>query len=311
MAVKQGVETSEATSVNRPIAYTEYDNLGQTVASELYDGDGVSLTFLGGVPVRPSASLLRAKSTSQYDEWGRVNQSDVYSVNPSTGSVSTDALTSQTWFDKRGHAIKSSSPGGLVEKMLYDGAGRAITTYTSDGGGDSGWADADDVTGDIVLSQSEIQYDAVGNVLLNTSRERFHDATGTGALGTPSSGVNARVSYMAMYYDEAHRLTDSVNVGTNGGIAYTRLSTVPSRSDTVLVSSVEYDSAGREWKTTDPKALESRTEYDLLGRTIKTIENYVNGVVSDTDDKTTEYEHGPAGMTKLTAKTSRPIRTNH
>ena len=36
--------------------------------------------------------------------------------------------------------------------MLYDGVGRATTTYTTDGGGDSGWADANDVTGDIVLS---------------------------------------------------------------------------------------------------------------------------------------------------------------
>ena len=31
-----------------------------------------------------------------------------------------------------------------------------------------------------------------------------------------------------------------------------------------------------------------------------TVQNYVNGTVSDADDKTVEYEYGAAGMTKLT-----------
>jgi len=33
-----------------------------------------------------------------------------------------------------------------------------------------------------------------------------------------------------------------------------------------LVSSVVYDAAGRQWKTVDPRGIESRTTYDLLGR---------------------------------------------
>ena len=44
--------------------------------------------------------------------------------------------------------------------------------------------------------------------MLTTSRERFHDETGTGALGTPTTGVKARVSYAASYFDKADRLTD-------------------------------------------------------------------------------------------------------
>jgi len=95
---------------------------------------------------------------------------------------------------------------------------------------------------------------------------------------------------------------DSVYVGTNGGTAWTRPSTVPARSDTALVSSVGYDSAGRSFETTDPKGLKARTYYDALGRSTKTIANYVDGTVSDTDDKTTEYAYGSSGMTNLTAK---------
>lgn len=233
---------------------------------------------------------------------GRGYRSDAYSVDPSTGSVGAYTLQSNSWFDKRGQVVKSSSPGGLVQKVAYDGVGRTTVNSTTDGGGDTAWSDAFTVTGDTVLSQDEMTYDASGLALLTTNRQRFHDETGTGALGTPTMGVNARVSYSASYYDAGDRPLHGVFVGTNGGSAYTRPGSVPSRSDTVLVTSTEYDSAGRAFKSIDPKGLESRTYFDALDRTVKTIANYVDGTVSDTDDKTTEYAFGPAGMISLTAK---------
>jgi hypothetical protein len=49
---------------------------------------------------------------------------------------------------------------------------------------------------------------------------------------------------MPTYYDVINRLVDTVNVGTNGGSAYTRPGTVPSPSDTVLVTAYAYNSAG-------------------------------------------------------------------
>ncbi|MFO0848770.1 MAG: hypothetical protein U0871_09480 [Gemmataceae bacterium] len=302
VAVKAGVEGSEGTGVNRPLVYTELDNLGQAVAVERFDADGVTPTTTSGVPNRPSSSLLRAKTVASFDELGRAYRTQVYGVDPSSGSVSTYALTTDLWFDNRGNVVKTAAPGGLVTKTAYDGAGRATTAYTADGGGDSGWSDALTVTGDTVLAQAEVTYDANGNVLLTTTRDRFHDASGTGALGTPSSGVAARVSYAAAYYDLADRLTASLDVGTNGGSSYTRPGSVPSRSDTVLVSSLVYDAAGRVWKTTGPRGIESRKEYDAAGRVVKSVENYVDGTVSDADDKTTEYVYGPAGLTSLTAK---------
>jgi YD repeat-containing protein len=177
VASKGGVEASESTSLNRPIFYQELDNLGQVTASEQYDGDNVSIVDANsdGVPDKPSSSLLRARGTSEYDEQGRVFASHVFSVDPSTGSVSTDSLTTDTFYDHRGQVIKTESPGGLVQKQQYDGAGRVVKSFTSDGGGDSGWSDADDVTGDKVLEQTETTYDANGNPILVTTRQRFHD----------------------------------------------------------------------------------------------------------------------------------------
>jgi YD repeat-containing protein len=302
VAVKNGVEVSESTSLNRMISYVEYDNLNQVIVSEMYDGDNVTITSTSGVPNRPSSSLVRAKTVNSFDEWGRVYKSETYSVDPSTGSVSSNALTSQNWFDSRGNLIKSTAPGGLVSKAEYDGAGRVTKQYATDGGGDSGYSDADDVTSDNVLSQVEYSYDSNSNVILTTSRERFHDETGTGGLGTATTGVKARVSYSATYYDKANRTTATVDVGTNGGSSYTRPGSVPSRSDTVLVTSVTYDSAGLVYEVTDPKGVVTRTTYDDLGRTTKVIENYVNGTPSDSDDKTVEYTYnGNSQMTTLKA----------
>ncbi len=174
-----------------------------------------------GAPDLPSASLLRAKTTYSYDELGRQYRQSTFSVDPSSGTVSTNALKSDTFYDNRGNVIKTSAPGGLVTKNAYDGAGRVTSTYQADGGGDSGWSDAGNVTGDAVLEQNDYVYDADGNVIMQTNRQRFDDDTHTGALGGPQSGGStpkARVSYVDSYYDAADRMTDSVNLGTAGGL---------------------------------------------------------------------------------------------
>jgi hypothetical protein len=46
----------------------------------------------------------------------------------------------------------------------------------------------------------------------------------------------------------------------------------------------------------------NRMTYDDLGRTVKTVENSVDGTVSDADDKTVEYVFGPAGLATLRVK---------
>jgi YD repeat-containing protein len=112
------------------------------------------------------------------------------------------------------------------------------------------------------------------------------------------------VSYAGYYYDGADRLTSSVNVGTNGGVSWTRPTVVPARSDTVLRTDRAYDASGWMHETVDPMGRSHRTEYDRLGRTVWTFENYVDGVVGSDNDKKTEYGYGPAGMTSLRAYTT-------
>jgi hypothetical protein len=65
-------------------------------------------------------------------------------------------------------------------------------------------------------------------------------ASTVGTLGNQSSGILSRVSYVADYYDAANRLTAEADYGTNGGSSWTRPSTVPSASDTILVTNYGY-----------------------------------------------------------------------
>src|SRR5262249_14357870 len=147
-----------------------------------------------GVPDAPSSSLLRAQTTTSYDELGRAYRTDTSSVDPTTGAVAVSILHADAWYDSWGYLVKTLDLGGLVTKTAYDGAGRLTVVYTTDGGGDASYADVLTVTGDDVLRQVETAYDGNGNVLATTTRDRFHDATGTGPLGGPTTGVPARVS---------------------------------------------------------------------------------------------------------------------
>jgi hypothetical protein len=146
--------------------------------------------------------------------------------------------------------VKSSSPGGLVQKVAYDSVGRSIVTSATDGGGETSWADADDVIGDAVLSQDEMTYDSNGLTLLATHRDRFHDETATGSLGTPTSGVKARVSYAGMYYDVGDRSIATVNVGTHGG-SISRLSSLS--DSTGALESYDYLGLGTVVRRSHPQ----------------------------------------------------------
>ncbi|MDB5313782.1 MAG: hypothetical protein JWO38_7984 [Gemmataceae bacterium] len=407
VATKSGVSATETDGVHRPLVVTTYDNLNEVTQTQQYDGDGVTPSISGGVLSLPTgtAAALRAQAVTSYDELGRAYQTQVYSVNPSTGAVSTNALTTNSYFDARGNRIATSAPGGLWSKTVYDGAWRATTSYTTDGAGGTTYSAAGSVSGDHVLTQTEMTYDTDGNAIGTIARDRFNTATGTGALGTPTTGVNARVSYRASYYDAANRPVASVDVGTNGGSAWTRPGSVPSGSSTVLVTSVSYAAdavqtaqltgsptggtftltfggqttsaiaynatpatvqtalqalssvgsgnavvtagirggwqvrfagalagafqaaltasgagltggtspgvsvsvvsagrdAGRVQATTDPLGLVNRTYYDALGRTTQTVQDFTDGGITNSSNKTTAYTYNGAGMTSLTA----------
>jgi RHS repeat-associated protein len=291
VATKDGVQASENTTVGRPIVFYDLDNLGEITATSLFDGDNVNITTTGGVPQKPSASLLRAYSTTAVDDQERPYQTKVFSVDPSSGNISTNALTTNEFYDHRGDTIETASPGGAVTKDQFDGAGRITIEFTTDGAGGSTWANAGSVTGDNVLDQVENTYDAASNVILVTTRQRFDNETATGSLGNATNSPKARVSYIASWYDAGNRPTATAHVGTNGGSAYSRPSTAPASSDTVLVNTLTYNGAGWQDTSTDPRGIVHKDFYDNLARVIKSVDAYTGGNVSATSDKTTEMTY--------------------
>jgi RHS repeat-associated protein len=302
VASKQGVQASENDGTHRPIIYNTFDNLDEITQVQQYDGDGVTITSTNGVPNAPSASLLRAQEATNYDDQGRVYQTIVYDVNQSTGSVSSTGLTTNTYYNHRSQVIEVSQPGGEVQKYQFDGAGRQTEAYTTDGAGGTSWTAAGSVASDNVLTQTDTSYDSDGNVIFVTARQRFDNETATGALGNPTTAPKARVSYVSKYFDAASRLTATVNVGTNGGTAYTRPSSPPSSSATVLVTTDSYSAAGWLQDVVDARGIDNRTSYDNLDRTTQTIEDYTNGTPTAETNKTTNYTYdGSNNMLSLQA----------
>jgi len=237
-----------------------YDNLDRVTKVDRHD------TTSGG--------NLIARSETKYDDRGRIYQSVRHGVDPMNGTVG-NSLTSDTWFDASGRQIKSLPAGSkLFTKTVYDGLGRRTKQYQGFDVDESTYAKADDVDGDTILEQSETSYDAASNVIQTTHRQRYHNATGTGELGTPSSTQpKARVTYTASWQDAVGRLVASANYGTNGGSSLARPTTVPARSDDVLVVSMEYDDAGQDASQMNPGGITTCLEYDAAGRQTKQILN--------------------------------------
>ena len=195
----------------------------------------------------------------------------------------------------------------LFTKMVYDGVNRETKRYLAYDTDESSYNDADDVTGDTVLEQIESTYDDASNVMQITNRQRYHTAaaTQTGELQGPSgSDPKARVTYLANWHDGVGRGIASADYGTNGGSAFTRPNTIPARSDTVLVTTSEYNSAGELSSTIDPADTETRYEHDDAGRQTKLIENYQAATSSSSSSSSSSGSGLPSSDTNRTTVTT-------
>jgi len=268
---------------------TYYDNVDRTTKNERYD------TTVNG--------NLVARSETKHDDRGRVYQSIRYGVNPSTGAVG-NSLTDNAWYDPAGNTIKALPAGSkLFTKNVYDGLGRRTKQYQGFDIDETAYADASSVTGDTILEQTGNTYDAASNATQTTARQRYHNATGTGELNGPS-GVQpkARVTYTAAWHDPLGRTIATADYGTNGGSSLTRPNTIAERSDTVLVTTMTYNSAGRLSMLTNPGGIKTCFEYDAAGRQVKQVLNCVEiSSSSSSSSSSGNLESDDTNVTVLTA----------
>jgi YD repeat-containing protein len=272
-------------------AYT-YDNLDQLLQVDQRNG---SVT----------GNLIGRKMT-KYDDRGRVYQTIKYAVDPSTGTVG-NSLTDNVWYDPSGNVVKRLHAGsGLFQKVEHDGINRPIMQYQAYNTSASGYPYPVNVTNDTVMQQTETDFDDASNVIQQTARNRFHNATGTGALTSPGgSQPKARVSYVAMYPDPLGRLINTANYGTNGGSSFSRPNTTPTRSATVLVSTTNYNDRGEAYQKVDPQGKVDQSAFDDAARLTQLLENYVSGGTNPDENRESDYTYNADSKVEtMTAKNS-------
>ncbi|MEX2579015.1 MAG: hypothetical protein WD342_08150 [Verrucomicrobiales bacterium] len=264
-------------------AYT-YDNFGKVIQTDSYH-------------TSVAAGNLTGRTKTHPDALGRIYKNETFAVDPSDGSVG-NALRSETWRDPVGNKIKELRQGSeAFQKTVFDGLNRGTATYFACNAGTS--TDDNDVSGDMVVEQSERTYNGVGRVLLSTTYQRFHDATGNGALNGPNGEQpKARRYYAAAWFDGINRRVADADFGTNGGTDLVRPSSVPKRSDTVLVTSYRYATEGEEDATVDPTGIETRWEKNAAGRRILLIENHDEDATADDHgaNRTTAFGYTAGGL---------------
>ncbi len=314
------------TNPQSPHVLSNYDNLGRVTASATYSSTAsitVGTTDPKGSATNDKANRLGLNETF-YDERGQVWKTVRHSITLATG-VDADSVTSQNWYDPEGRAIKRRAESGL-SKTRYDRLGRVTHSFTLAADNDSTTysnvysSGQTDVAGDTVLQEDQTTYDnanKTGLALMRATISRFHDdvSTTTTALDTNADGlpykytaadVKGRLQVTAMWYDALDRLTDTAVYGTNGSGNVTTFDrsglSVPSRSDTVLVTSQSYNDDGTVLDVTDPRGKVTRTLYDDAKRRVATISNYVNGTPSGAngdDDNYVRYVYANGLQTQM------------
>ena len=237
-----------------------FDNLGQVTGQSTYadlDGD-----------FELDPGELRAKTESSFDDQRRVYERTSYEVDQSDGTVGA-GLTSNVWYNHRGYQVKSASPNGLFGKTLYDGAGRAVTSFSSIDDDETAWSDALDAAGDTVIEQSDTIYDGYRAVVgLSFAATRGRRKQHLGLL----DGSNSYPSVSVTWYDIANRVTHAATFGRDdgptsyvfnatGGLIDTDGDGIPdeaegaprepNQSSDWIASKTEYDAAGRAYRTID------------------------------------------------------------
>ncbi|WP_425400431.1 RHS repeat-associated core domain-containing protein [Aeoliella sp.] len=245
-----------------------------------------------------SSETLFSKRETSYDDRSQVFRIIQYAVSDA-GAIG-NTLTDNNWYNETGSVIKSHPAGSdAFTKTEYDAIRRRTATYT--GFYDGGTSDNPlNLIDNKIFEQTATAYDEASNATQSATLARYDgDTASTGAL---VAGTSARPTYTAYYYDGIGRSTATARYGNqrSDSSSFSRSSTTPSRSDTVLVSSTDYNARGEAEDLTDPNGQVSSSEYDAAGRIIK---DTLNSGGSDTEVVETTYNLSDQIKT-ITAKNS-------
>jgi RHS repeat-associated protein len=325
-----------------PYVVNDVDWKGRVTTTAKYSADPTWSSVLTGDGYSAYASSTSTNRLTQdgtlYDDLGRIYQTQLYDISPSTGSGS-NYLAKNSFFDRNDRVVASAPAYAAGTETAYDGAGRPyetrtvialqstpyssgtyqycaptpVPTLSSMSGGDAG-----------VLELAHQTLDANNNVLETDTFEDNHDDVTGSTPGINLTNNNDYVRHTVFgWFDAANRCTTSADYGsgdTSSGAGQWKYATIPSRpssaptvsSNTALVTLYAYTSdSGLLQTSTDPAGTVTKTFYDSLGRKTYVAENWndfsppTTGTGDSTDhskDRVISYVYdGPSRTQQLIA----------
>lgn len=298
-------------SPTTPYTFYGLDYRGRRTAIGLYSSiSGINLSNTSSDEPGEVTTGRLALSDQSYDKFGRVWKSTRHEIVQTTGAEG-DSLEAESWYDTAGRLIKHQ--GGEFYKIKYDRIGRVFNRYElaeldATEAANHAYADAHDVSGDVVLEESQARYDAEGNVILGATIMRHHNDKGgsetKGALDANSDGgtpddfkltigdIKGRAHINANWYDELGRVGTSAYFGNFDDSTFDRGSepepsatiSLSTTSELVLVTKYAYGTDGAVETVTDENGTPNHTERDAAGRVTAEIRNYDSLTNGDPDD---------------------------
>jgi RHS repeat-associated protein len=243
-----------------------------------------NVTLYGYDDLGRQVRTIRAAGQPTYD-WATDPSLSAY---PVTEAVDQDIVSSTT-YDSQGRTLYTEDVLGSRTWVAYDGLGRQVKTIASAVG-----TATDDGTEDPRSSSYDVSSAADEDLITQT----HYDVEGRVKWTRDILG-----RYTLFGYDDLNRQVRVIRNASDPN--YNTVSdpdlsgyTPSSEPDEDQLTQAIYDDQGRVWKTIDPRGNETRHTYDVLGRRIQTVQNYVNGVYSalvPDEDLITQTEYDLAG----------------
>ncbi|GHT18700.1 hypothetical protein FACS1894189_6900 [Planctomycetales bacterium] len=237
-----------------PYTVNDYDWRGNVVFTGTFETEPNWNNVLANDHFASTATGKLSAAQNHYDIQDRLWKSGTFN---NVSHVFDEITFKYDLSDRR----TESAQDNKTTQIVYDALGRSIETRT--------------LNGTVLLTVNRTQYDAAGNAVGQESLTLNPNEIS----GINESGTNFVRRTVYSWYDKAGRPTIQADYGS-GAATWTNAAK-PARPDNVpenstaeyLITKVGYNTAGQQETLIDPKGKITKTFYDALGRSVKTLDN--------------------------------------
>lgn len=264
-----GMEESYSVGTDQDIvSVTEYDALSRVIRTQDVSGNYALSVYDG---LGRTVKTIRNASRPNYNRL--LDPTFKYYVPSSSSDM--DIIT-ETAYDPAERVMYTVDPIGRKSWQAYDGLQRRIRSI--------GNAIGTATDGGVKDPRSSTYGEATNKMDQDTITRTEYDSSGRVARSRDVLG-----NWTLIGYDSINRPVKVIRNASNPGYTYTSDPTLALyqsaarvEADQDIITQTIYDSQGRVSTTIDPLGNKTVMTYDKLGRTIKTISNFVSGTFNST-----------------------------